>query len=294
MKKSKNKQPLYSRKDLDKEFPNDNVCLDYLFKYKYPNQICPICWEYKSYYRVSARKCYSCAFCGHQISPMAGTIFHKSSTPLTDWFYAIHMFSISKNGVSAAELQRALKVMYKTAWRMATSIRKLMNNDGTPLSGTVEVDEGYIGGSAQNIHKSKRAKSGLKQKTVVLGMAERQGRVAMRIVNHARISSILPVLDEIVAKNSTIYSDSNPVYMKQLPRHGYTHKSVNHRKKEYVRGDVHTNTVESLWSLIKRSFDGTYHFVSPAYLELYLAEFVFRYNHRNAPVSMFHALLRQL
>lgn len=131
----------YTIKNFQKDFPNDDVCLDYIFKQKYPDT--------KQYYKVKGRKCYANP-AGEQIHPLAGTIFEKSSTSLTNWFYAVYLFSQSKNGVSAKELERQLGVTYKCAWRIAKKIRELMSGDGDPLTGTVEVDETYVGGRKEN------------------------------------------------------------------------------------------------------------------------------------------------
>ena len=133
------------------EFPDDDTCLDYMFNLAYGNlPACPQCGVVEPrYYRVRNRKCYACNDCGYQISPLANTIFHKSETPLTKWFYAIYLFSVGKNGVSAKEIERHLGVTYKTAWRMAKQIRLMMQQGGSPLSGVVEADETYVGGKTR-------------------------------------------------------------------------------------------------------------------------------------------------
>lgn len=137
----------YTATDFHKNFRDEDDCLELVFNNRYGNTThCPSCTKKTTFYRVRDRKCYSCQFCGYQLHPLAGTIFHKSPTPLKLWFYAIFLFSASKNGVSAKELQRLLGVTYKTAWRMAKQIRLLMRDDGDKLDGTVEVDETYIEG----------------------------------------------------------------------------------------------------------------------------------------------------
>jgi len=130
------------------EFPDDDACLERMFQQRFGSlQYCPKCGAETSFYKISDRKCYSCKHCGNHIYPLAGTIFHKSPTPLKLWFYAIFLFTASKNGVSAKELQRQLGVTYKTAWRMAKQIRELFSNvDTTDVDGTIEMDETYIGG----------------------------------------------------------------------------------------------------------------------------------------------------
>lgn len=165
----------YTKKQFDSEYQDDNACLDAVFKNRYGDlDCCPSCGVIGAkFYRVSGRKCYACEWCGYQLHPLAQTIFHKSSTPLKDWFYAIYLFSVSKNGVSAKEIERHLGVTYKTAHRMARQIRSLMDEDGNSLGGNVEVDETYIGGRRKMARK-------FHNKSVVFGMVERQGKVVAK------------------------------------------------------------------------------------------------------------------
>jgi transposase-like protein len=239
---------------------------------------CPKCGVVNpSYYRVKNRKCYECKDCGNQIHPLAGTIFHKSSTSLREWFYIIYLYSVSKNGMSAKEVERHLGVTYKCAWRIAKQVRELMNEGGSPLSGVVETDETYIGGR-------KRGKDiTFQDKEIVFGMVERKGKVKANHVASAGTRVLLPRLRESVAIGTTVYSDQARVYS-TLKRLGYLHASVNHSTGEYGRGVVHTNTIEGFWGQLKRSINGTYHCVSPKYLQSYVNEFVYRYNHRQNPI----------
>lgn len=268
----------FTIKQFNERFSDDTTCLDYLFEQAYGDMpACPHCGVITpSYYRVRSRKCYECKDCGNQIHPLAGTIFHKSSTPLKDWFYVIFLFSVAKNGVSAKEIERHLGVTYKTAWRMAKQVRLLMLESRSPLSGVVETDETYIGGR-------QRGGKGVRDKEVVFGLVERDGNVKAEHVRSAGARVLLPRIRDGVQIGTTIYSDQAQVY-KTLHRIGYFHDSVNHSIGEYGRGIVHTNTIEGFWSQLKRSIDGTYHCVSAKYLQLYLNEFVYRYNHRQNPV----------
>src|SRR5512137_912899 len=149
------KTPRYTIDTLHKEFPNDDACLDFIFKKQYGKlSACPKCGVVSpKFYRVRSSKCYECNDCGYQLSPLANTIFHKSDTPLKKWFYAIYLFGVGKNGVSAKEIERHLGVTYKTAWRMAKQIRLMMQENGDMLSGIVEADETYIGGKARRERK---------------------------------------------------------------------------------------------------------------------------------------------
>lgn len=265
----------YTIKDFRKEFSSDDRCLEYMFKFKYP--------EAKGYYRVADRKCYSHKTTRHQIHPLAGTIFHKSSTPLTTWFEALYLFSISKNGVSAKELQRHFGVTYKTAWRMAHQIRKLMGKGPTKLSGLVEADETYMGGY-------KRGMPGGKGKTPVLGLVQRGGEVRVKVAPREK-HLVLGHMIENVEKGTKVLTDQYGVY-KLAKKLGYGHGAVNHHRKEFARGIVHTNTIEGFWSQLKRSIKGTYGFVSPQHLQAYANEFAFRYSNRNR--SIFDSLLRRI
>lgn len=257
------------------DFPTDDVCLNYIFKRKYP--------ALKGYYRISTRKAYSNSK-GKQIYPLKGTIFEKSDTKLTSWFFAIYLFASSKNGVSAKELQRQIGVTYKTAWRMAKQIRSLMTDDSDMLSGNVEVDETYIGG--RHAHQQ-----GGKGKIPVFGMLERGGNVKTKTLPARETHLILNQIFRSIKAGSHILSDQFGVY-KKTAKLGYTHSSVNHWTKQYVKGLTHTNSIEGFWSQLKRSLDGTYHAVSAKYLQAYVNEFAFRYNHRVSPV--FDALLERI
>jgi len=269
----------FTVKIFNERFPNDDVCLDYLFEQAYGDLVaCPKCGVTNpSYYRVRNRKCYECKDCGNQIHPLANTIFHKPSTPLKDWFYIIFLFSVAKNGVSAKEVERHLGVTYKCAWRIAKQVRELMQDGHIQLGDIVETDETYIGG----VQRGKDITT--QDKAVVFGMVEHKGKVTAAHVSSAGTRVLLPRLRESIAVGTTIYSDQARVYS-ALKRLGYLHDSVNHSLGEYGRGLVHTNTIEGFWGQLKRSIDETYHCVSPKYLQLYLNEFVYRYNHRQQAV----------
>jgi len=274
----------YTVKQFHADFPNDDVCLDTIFENRYGDvKFCPKCAAETKFYRVKGRKCYACKHCGYQLHPLAQTIFHKSETPLTSWFYAIYLFSVSKNGVSAKELERHLGVTYKTPHRMARQIRKLMADGGDILTGEVEVDETYIGGTRKMAQK-------FNNKSVVFGMVERNGVAKSIHVKSSGSRVLLPVIVKGVSPDASIHSDEWRAY-KGLTKLGYSHTTVNHSKLEYVRGLAHTNTIEGYWSQLKRSIDGTYHSVSPKYLQHYLDEFSFRYNLRD--VAVYPVLLEQ-
>ncbi len=266
----------YTIKHFRSQFGTDEACLQFLFDERFgPQYVCKKCDKSGLYHPISKRKGYACS-CGEQVNPAAGTILHKSETKLTDWFFAIFLMSQSRNGVSAKELERHLGVTYKTAWRVCKQIRKLMAQSPSMLSGTVEADGTYIGGKRRLKHK-------MENKSAVVGLVERKGSVLAQKVDAEDTFTLLPLVRKNVAIGSFVFSDEHPTY-KKLPQFGYSHDYITHSKDQYVRGEIHTNTIEGFWSQVKRSIDGTYHAVSPKYLQTYLDEFVFRYNHRLEPV----------
>jgi len=269
----------YTTKDLKKDFPNDNACLEYIFAKK--------CDGVTGYHRVKGRKCWSHQSTKHQIHPLKGTIFEKSSTPLTLWFHAIFLFSTSKNGVSAKELQRQLGVTYKCAWRMAKQIRSLMEQGDDILGGTVEVDETYVGGRHKGI-----VGRGAKGKTVVVGLVERGGDIKAFKAENANSTTLTQLITDNVEREAKVMTDDwrGYKYIKRIN----DHSKVYHGRKEYVRGSVHTNTIGGFWSQLKRSIKGTYVHVSKKHMQSYINEFAFRYNLRASSVPIFEVLLARV
>jgi transposase len=281
----------YTIKDFDKQFPNNDTCLEFLFNARYPDgAFCPKCQKVTPHYRIADRKVFSCQFCGSHISPTANTIFHKSDTPLLSWFHAMFLMSSTKTGISAKQLQRELGVTYKTAWRMFKEIRKLMTDNVNPLSGQVEVDETYVGGKSHGTRG--RGASG---KTIIMGMVERQGNAITKVIPNVQARTLLPMIERNVEKSNktVVYTDELPSY-NHVERLGYSHEIVQHSAKQYVNGIVHVNTMESLWGTIKRGIDGVNHSVSPLYLQSYLDSYIYRYNHRKDEQPMFISLLSQV
>ncbi len=285
----KQKQIEYTLKYFEKEFPNDDACLEWLKNYRFPNGIeCPVCKRVTKHHKIAKRPCYKCDFCGHEIYPTAGTIFHKSSTPLKTWFEAMFWMATTRSGHSAKELERRTGVTYKTAWRMFKQIRKLLDESDGILKNEVEVDETYIGGK----RPGKRGR-GAEGKTAVIGIAQRKGKITTNIVADTKRSTVMPLINKNVAKRTIVYTDEYPVY-DTIENNGFTHKRCNHSAGEYVVGDAHTNNIEGFWSLVKRGISGVYHAVSPKYLQSYLNEYEFRYNHRNDIQPMFVTVLHQI
>jgi transposase-like protein len=282
------KKVRYTKKQFDADFPDDDTCLDTIFQERYGDvKDCPRCGVIDTkFYRVTGRKCYACMHCGYQLHPLAQTIFHKSSTSLKDWFYAIYLFSVSKNGVAAKELERHLGVTYKTAHRMARQIRSLMSSEGADVIGgfgtTVEADETYIGG------KRRTGRKGTHGKIPVLGVVERGGEVRAKVSDTASTRRAKAFLSTTVHIDSLLNTDESRIYL-WARKYGLKHESINHSTGEYARGRVTTNTIEGFWGQMKRSIDGTYHCVSRKYLQQYVDEFAWRYSHRG--VIAYPALL---
>ncbi len=282
----------YTKKMFDQQFPDDNACLDWLRHKRYPDRIeCPSCLRHALFHRVKGRKVYECDGCGYQLSPMAGTILEKSSTSLRSWFYAMFLMANTRTGISAKQLERELGVTYKTAWRMFTQIRKLMvQSPNQVLLGAIEADETYIGGKRPGKHGR-----GAAGKTIVAGIVERGGKAIAQVVPDVKAKTLLPIIQEHIpiTEGTIIYTDEMLSYG-QLTSLGYAHETVQHAAKEYVRGAVHTQTIDGLWSNVKRGIDGVNHSVTPKYLQGYLDSYVFRYNHRKDEQPMFSLLLNQV
>jgi transposase len=276
-------------KDFDREFKDDASCLEWIKNHRWPDGIhCVECKKVTKHHRVTGRSCYSCDYCGHQVFPLANTIFHKSSTSLRTWFHAIFLMASTRCGISAKQVQRETGVTYKTAWRMFTQIRTLLDDNLGLLSGPVEVDEAYIGGKGEVIRGR-----GAEHKTIVAGVVERKGSVKASVVPNVRAKTLSYIIQDSVKLGSTVYTDDMPSYQGLL-KNEYDHKVIKHLAKVYIDGDVHTCTIDGFWSLLKRGIDGVYHAVSPKYLQQYVNEYSFRYNHRKDEQPMFTSFLNQI
>ena len=278
--------------DFFRKFPTDDACLEHLWQVRFGDSVeCEKCGKVGKFHRLSKMPAYSCPRCGHHIHPMVGTPFARSHTPLQKWFYAMYLFTTTRHGVSAKELERQLGVTYKTAWRMGHEIRKYMakvDGDGT-LDGIVELDEAYIGGRAVGGKKKGLTGRGTK-KAIVFGMMEREGEVITRVVEAAGRRDLFPHVRAHVAPGSHISTDEWAPY-KAIPKMGYSHGTVEHRSKQYVSGIDHVNNLEAFWLILKRSIRGTHVWVSKKHLSKYLGEFEFRFNMRKHPDRMFDRLL---
>jgi len=301
VKQSIPKELRYSVKDFNSEFPTDAACLEYVKEQRWPDGIAPCakCGKKTKHHRVGNRTAYACQYCGNHIYPLAGTIFEKSSTSLRTWFYAMYLMGSTRCGISAKQIQRETGVTYKTAWRIFKQVRTLLSDGDLQLEGpTVEVDEMYYGGKRKGQHG--RPMRGDKKKIPVVAIVQRGGRVVAKVMPDLRSAKVLRVIRDHVTPGSTIYTDEYSIYDRisrmqakdgKLAR--FNHKRIRHASGVYVIGDIHTNTVEGLWSLIKRGISGVYHSVSPAYLQTYLDEYTFRYNRRHEGNQQFRSILEK-
>ncbi len=277
----------FTIKQFSEKYPTEDACLSEIFTNRYGSlKVCPNrkCKRETRFYKVSGRKCYACQFCGYQLHPLAGTIFHKSDTSLKSWFFAIFLFSNSRNGVSAKEIERQTGVTYKTAWRMAKQIRKLFKaQEQKMLTKVVEADETYIGGPRRQDEK-------MSNKSVVVALVERGGKVYAVSGRKIKSIGVSKTLRKMVDPKAHLMTDQAMLY-KRVGREFKKHGRIRHDIRQYVRGDVHTNTVEGFFSHLKRGIVGTYASVSPKYLQSYVDEFSYRYNLRNSKASYFYPMI---
>jgi transposase-like protein len=274
-------------------FPDEDACCGYLVRYRWRTGImCPRCGNTEIAEHGTMPWCWLCNKCSppatnYRFSHIVGTVFENTNKPLRDWFRVIHLMLTSKKGVSALQIHRMMGFgSYKTAWYMCHRIRAaLANEEFHKLMGIVEVDETYIGGKSHNRHgprdPSDKGRS-TRRKSVVVGAVERKGSVVARVIDRVTIRTLNHFITETIShKVSLVATDDYPGY-NAIPKQ-FPHDSVTHSAGLYVHGNIHTNTIEGFWSLVKRGVVGTYHKVSRKYLPLYIAEFQFRYNNRNNP-----------
>ncbi len=270
---------------LIERFGSEDRCRDYLELLRWPGGLsCPECGG-GSISRIKTRNQYDCNACRSRFSVKSGTVLHDSHLPLWKWFLATYLITESKRGVSANQLKRTLGVSYKTAWYLCHRIRWAMGLvERGPLSGVVEADETYIGGKRTGFRDRREAARGrMDNKTVVLGAIERGGKLRVRAVADAKGKTVKGFLKDSVSDDAeAIYTDSHKSY-RGIGDENTRHEYVDHSAEEWVRGDVHTNTIENAWSLFDRAVIGAYHQLSRKHLNAYLSEFEFRFNNRENP-----------
>jgi transposase-like protein len=242
---------------------------------------CPYCRHCKIY-TFSDGKRYRCAKCRQDFSIKTGTIFESSRLPLRKWFIAIYLLTNTGKGISSIQLAKHLGVTQKTAWFMAHRIREGNQQPKHKLTGTVEADETYIGGKAKNMHAKRRRRvitgTGTSNKIPIFGIKTRDGKVRAKVINQVDASTLHRAVLVNVQKGATLYTDEHRGY--NGLGNNYRRGVVQHGIGEYVKGDCHTNGIESFWSLFKRGYHGVYHYMSKKHLQRYVNESVFRFNLR--------------
>jgi transposase-like protein len=274
---------------LIEDFGSEDRCRAYLETLRWPDGVrCPECGS-QSISRIKTRNQYDCNGCRNRFSVKSGTVLHDSHLPLWKWFLATYMMIESRKGMSANQLKRTLGVSYKTAWYLCHRIRWAMGEvEDAKLSGVVEVDETYVGGK-------RSGPVGWREKTMVLGAIEREGRVVFRVSDTPRADrhTLHQFIKEVVGDDAdAVYTDQHPGYV-GVKTDTRRHETVSHHQEEWVRGEVGTQNIENVWSLLNRSIIGSFHQLSAKHLPAYLDEISFRFNNRENPY-LFRDTLIQL
>lgn len=274
--------------DLINAFPNQQACIEHLEILRWNGNVISPFDETSKVYNCKGNK-YKCKNTGKYFNVKTNTIFDNTKIDLQKWFLGIWIVTSHKKGISSLQLGRDLNITQKSAWFMLQRIRNCFGIDKNEgLSVEVEIDETYVGGVSKNrkasVRSDKSAETAEKyKKATVFGMIQRHGEVRAMHVENASEISLIPVIFDNISQKAKIYSDQHKSYSK-LNR-VYDHKVVKHSQGEYVRGRVSTNTIESFWAILKRGIYGIYHFTSKKHLQLYVDEFVFRYNTRKGTES---------
>lgn len=267
--------------EFQSHFNTDDKCREFLEVQRWGDSpCCPFCASVKVK-RLKGGKRFQCneKECRKQFSATVGTVAENTKIPLTKWFLAIYILSNHSKGISSLQLASWLGVTQKTAWFLNHRIREMLaDNEPELLTGIVEVDETYVAGNDKNRHERKK-KGRVAAKPIVIGAVQRQGKVKTKVITDMTKESFDEVLAEFVAPEAVVITDEHKAYNNAHKTYSEHHR-VNHSKKEYVRGNIHTNTIEGFWGILKRQLDGIHHSVSPIHLNRYCSEAAYRYNTR--------------
>ena len=268
--------------DISRLFPDEETATKWFEAVLWLGECpCPRCGSLDTYECKNHKPMpYRCRDCNRYFSVRTGTVIERSHIPLQKWVWAIYLWTTSLKGVSSMKLHRDLGITQKSAWFMTHRLREVFAEDCVDLEGPVEVDETYLGGLRKNMHKSKRRKltgRGAVGKIAIVGIKDRDtNQVDAQVVSGVGTDELQRFVVERISEDAQVFTDNASAY-KGLRRHA----SVNHTVGEYVRGQVHTNGIESFWALLKRAHTGTFHKLSYKHLQRYIDEFVGRHNLRH-------------
>nr|WP_246839077.1 IS1595 family transposase [Leptospira wolffii] len=280
-------------------FPTEQDVIDYFIHLKYPKGIhCPHCGSTKVCARKATPRKFQCNSCNDSFSIFRSSIFRDTKVDLRKWLYVTHLVVNAKKGISACQVHREIRGSYKTSWRMVHQIRKGMGQvvSKNPLKAIIEIDEAYVPASPKIKVKSKRGRGTFK--TPIVGVYNRdKDRIYATVARPNEIGQklsgkqLLGILEQVASKDSIIMTDEFRSY-NILDRRGYDHRKINHSEYQYAFNGIHVNNVEAFWSIFKRGLVGSFHHVSGKYLQNYIDEFTYRFNHRKDP-HIFYKLLKR-